>query len=376
MRFAIFAKIGQKKVKPAREEAKRILANHEDPIDQKRQLKQQAIVQTLEIKRNPTIAILIDEYFAYQEKRQRIATDTGRGKHLSHQTLKQYRWEIEKHLRPYWQNTQVKQLQRIDVKSFIRRIADENTDSVAKSVLQRLKGLMSFALDQDYIDQNPCTHINTDYEYRPTERVLTEDEIRRFWTNLTKTSINKSVQLAFKLLLVTAVRRSEIVRARWDWIDYEEETLTIPRSEVKNRKEANVVPLSDLALDLLSEMKVLAMGSSYLVPSSRKEDGHIAPAGITRLLQENISDLGFDIDAKFTPHDLRRTVATMLSSQEVERENIKVVLNHSFNDVTEVYINRGYVNQKRRYLDLWARKLKSILDDEQETSNVVAIDNR
>tara|TARA_Y100000294_G_scaffold79538_1_gene74759 strand:- start:654 stop:854 length:201 start_codon:yes stop_codon:yes gene_type:complete len=66
----------------------------------------------------------------------------------------------------------------------------------------------------------------------------------------------------------------------------------------------------------------------------------------------------------------------MLSSQEVERENIKVVLNHSFNDVTEVYINRGYVNQKRRYLDLWARKLKSILDDEQETSNVVAIDNR
>lgn len=374
MRFHVFSQVGRAKVKPAREAAAQILANHIDPIAEKQEAIKQRSAEDLEDKRNPTISALIDEYFAYHEKRQKAALALGRGKHLSDQSLQQYRWAIEKHIRPYWRDTPVKQMQPVDVSTFIRELAIDHTDSVANNCLQRLKGLMKYAKKHGYIALNPTTDTDTDYEYLPTTRVLSENEIRTLWFNLANTSISKSIQLAFKLLLTTAQRRSEIVKARWDWVDLEQKILTVPNSNVKNRKGDNIVPLSDLALEILGEMKELSRDSAYLVPSSQHPNEHTAPQTVTNQLRANITNLGFDLDSRFTPHDLRRTVATMLSSEEVERDNIKVVLNHSFSDATEIYINNAYVNQKRRYLDLWAAKLRQILDGDRSPSNVVAID--
>jgi len=375
MRFAVFHKVGQAKVKVAREKAKLILATHEDPIANKREATQQRIESELEIKRNPRMSRLIDEYYSHHERRQQVARLQGSGKHLSDQSLRIYKWTIEKHIRPFWQDFHVNQIQRTDVKSYVRGIAKANSDYVASHVLQRLKALINYALEEDYIETNPCVGVTTEYEYMPRTRVLSEEEIRKLWFNLESTAIAKPIQLALKLLLATAQRRSEIVKARWEWINFQQETLTIPRASVKNRKGDNIVPLSDLALEILVDMKELSAGTEYLVPSSQNPDKHISPQTVTHQLQANMTNLGFE-EARFTPHDLRRTVATMLSSEEVEREHIKMVLNHTFSDTTEIYINTGYVNQKRRYLDLWAAKLRSILEGGVTPSNVVAMDQR
>ena len=182
--------------------------------------------------------------------------------------------------------------------------------------------------------------------------------------------------MGLKLLLATAQRRSEIITAKWAWVDFDEKTLTVPRPSVKNRREANIVPLSELALDLLEQLKFLTGHSEYLVPSVQNPRKHTAPQTVTSRLRESMGALGIAADNSFTPHDLHRTVATMLSGEEVQREHIKAVLNHSFGDVTETYINSGYVKQKRRYLDLWADKLRSILDGSERSSNVVPIEQR
>jgi hypothetical protein len=41
--------------------------------------------------------------------------------------------------------------------------------------------------------------------------------------------------------------------------------------------------------------------------------------------------------AKFTPHDLRRTAATMAQSLRVPRDYVKALLNHKDGDVTAIY---------------------------------------
>ena len=119
MCFAVFNKVGRAKVKAAREEAKLILAKHEDPIAAKREAKQMRLETELETKRNPKMTKLIDEYYSHHEGRQRVAKYQGSGKHLSDQTLQQYRWTIEKHIRPFWQDFQVRQIQRTEVKSYM-----------------------------------------------------------------------------------------------------------------------------------------------------------------------------------------------------------------------------------------------------------------
>ncbi|WP_432474146.1 tyrosine-type recombinase/integrase [Amphritea sp. HPY] len=373
MKFSRIGKVDVLAVEKARGIARSILANKSDPIQERQQAKAEAAHQKLQMARKPSMRRLIEEYYNHHEKRQMAAEKGKGGKHLSKDTLKQYRWTIEKHIRPYWTDALVTDIQRVDVRTFIRGISNKHGDKVANNVLQRLKALMRFALDEEYIGQNPCTDVSTDYQYIPVERTLSEAEIRCFWFGLEKTSIPPLVQLALKLLLVTAQRRSEIVTARWDWIDWDQKTLTIPRASVKNRKGSNIVPLSSLAICTLEKMKELSAGSPYLVPAPRNPNNHIAPQTVTNLLRRDFDKLGIDQDKGFTPHDLRRTVATMLSNEEVRREDIKAVLNHSFGDVTEVYINSGYIKQKRRYLDQWATTLENILENEDKVSNVVPI---
>ncbi len=54
-----------------------------------------------------------------------------------------------------------------------------------------------------------------------------------------------------KLLLLTGCRRDEIGGLRWDEVDLNARTITLPGSRTKNG-EAHVVPLSDLAMSLLA----------------------------------------------------------------------------------------------------------------------------
>ena len=51
--------------------------------------------------------------------------------------------------------------------------------------------------------------------------------------------------------------------------------------------------------------------------------------------------------AKFTPHDLRRTAATMAQSLRVPRDYVKALLNHKDGDVTSIYARWHMFDEKR-----------------------------
>ena len=92
--------------------------------------------------------------------------------------------------------------------------------------------------------------------------------------------------------------------------------------KAKNGNEHRV-PLSELALELLVEIKNLSGDSSWLFPSD-KTDTHITGAAIDHAVRRSkFKDVEF-----FTPHSLRRTAATHMTSMGVSRliESIKFVI--------------------------------------------------
>jgi integrase len=50
---------------------------------------------------------------------------------------------------------------------------------------------------------------------------------------------------------------------------------------------------------------------------------------------------------KFTPHDLRRTAATLAQSRRVPRDHVKALLNHQDGDVTATYARWHMFPEKR-----------------------------
>src|SRR4029077_14179441 len=74
---------------------------------------------------------------------------------------------------------------------------------------------------------------------------------------------------------------------------------------------------------------------------------------------------------RFTPHDLRRSVATRMRELGISRSDVKMVLNHRERDVTSRYDRYDGLPEKKRALDLWSNRLEQIVEGDASPSNIV-----
>jgi integrase len=83
------------------------------------------------------------------------------------------------------------------------------------------------------------------------------------------------------------------------------------------------------------------------------------PKAQARIRRAIIAVSGNHTMAPWTPHDLRRTVATRIAEQlGVGGEQlIRRVLGHSDGSVTAIYNRYGYVKEMRQVLTAWAEAL-------------------
>lgn len=359
LRFMVLGQYGNLTVDQGRKAAQINLAETlagKDPAVARKQAREA-------LSKTPTL----QELFDYYTKRPSFQL-----KSLSHRTG--FTKKLERHVLPKLGRMKVKVIQRRDVRLILEEIADTGKHPLAKSVLAFTRILLNFAVDQEYIDYNPCERIKLDLNILARDRVLYEEEIRTFWNEVSQIGVSPQVQLALKLQLVTAQRIGEIAKARWEYFNLEKGIWTIPRENVKNRKGDHLIPLSGLARELIEELLLYRDESGWLLPSPSRRDVHVKATTMTRAIWKERKEGVFKDIPKFTPHDLRRTAATMLSREEVERSYIKQILNHTENDVTSIYIRDDYLKSKKRYLDLWATKLEQILKPEpSKPSNVVMI---
>jgi integrase len=73
-----------------------------------------------------------------------------------------------------------------------------------------------------------------------------------------------------------------------------------------------------------------------------------------------------DIPA-FTPHDLRRTAATLLSENGWSADVVDKALNHKMQGTRGTYIKSELIQQRKEMLQFWADHLDSLLSK----SNVI-----
>jgi integrase len=133
---------------------------------------------------------------------------------------------------------------------------------------------------------------------------------------------------------------------------------TIPASKAKNGF-AHRVPLSTLALDLLAQVRAGAGDSRWLFPS-RRGDKPITPLAINHGLRSNRTAIGI---RDVTPHDLRRTAASGMTSIGLSRLVVSKILNHAEIGVTAVYDRHSYDVEKREALNAWGNHVRGLLSD-------------
>lgn len=275
---------------------------------------------------------------------------------------------LNKDILPAWKGRKAKDVTRRDVIKLLDDITDRGAAVVANRTLALISKMFRFGIDRGIVETSPCIAIRMPSEETPRDRVLTDDEIRAFWSKIEEAKTAQEIKLALKLQLVTAQRRGEVAGAEWAEFDLNAGWWTIPAAKAKN-KLSHRVPLTQLALDLLAELKALTGEECYLLPSPTKEDEHITERALTRAVANNRDVFGI---APFTPHDLRRTAASHMTGLGIPRLVVSKVLNHVESGITAVYDRHSYDSEKRQALEKWERKLRLLTDQKQE-SNVIKL---
>jgi len=195
---------------------------------------------------------------------------------------------------------------------------------------------------------NPVVGTNKAEGESERKRVLTDQEIATVWLR----APDNSYGTILKLLLLTGCRRDEIGGLRWNEVDLNARTITIPGARTKNG-EQHVVPLSDTAMSILAGVA--------------RRDGYEHVFG--RTLSAGFSGWSsakaeFDATVKlddWVVHDLRRTVRTGIDKLGTLPHICEAVLNHLPPKLVRTYNQNTYENEKRKALDAWAHHLKTIV---------------
>lgn len=162
----------------------------------------------------------------------------------------------------------------------------------------------------------------------------------------TKTAIH-----LIMLLILTGRRRSELSNMQWDWINFEDNVITIPAESsshpksnflgTKNRKPF-VLPMCRLVQSMMQFRRERDTGSDFVFPG-RSGDRPILD--FRKTVAKIMDDAGI-IESRMI-HDLRRTFSSIVQRVEGDFFVTKEAMGHSANDVTMDYLGGLTMNEKK-----------------------------
>ena len=256
---------------------------------------------------------------------------------------------IHKTLLPAFGPSAASSITRADIRTLLDAIVLRPAPSEANQTHALLRTMYNWAIARDLVEDNPCRSLPRPAKLKRRHHVLTEDDIRRFWTALEEESA--VMRAVMKIRLLTAQRGGELLTMRWENVELETCWWTIPAERSKNGLPHRV-PLTKPVIRILRELR--AVDSPWVFPSP-KTDG---PLSSTQKAVERIRRrAGID----FRGHDLRRTAASFMTSMGTPRLVVAKILNHVETDITAVYDRHSYDREKREALDAWAERLERIV---------------
>ncbi|NBM78940.1 tyrosine-type recombinase/integrase [Proteus sp. G2659] len=264
---------------------------------------------------------------------------------------------IEKEIYPVFGKLQLEEITTPRLRALCEKIKDRGAKATALQVREIVGSVFTYAIDRGYEISNPADAIKASSigTFQARERAMSPKEIGILFRELENYSCYPTLKLAVKFVLLTLVRKSEFIHATWDEIDFKNRQWVIPKGRMKGRKE-HVIYLSDQAMDILTGMKVCAMGSNYLMPGRYDIKKPLSNAALNNVIDgtvKRINEKGIEFES-VTIHDLRRTASTLLHEAGYNSDWIEKCLAHVQNGVRAVYNKAEYAEQRRKMLQEWA----------------------
>jgi integrase len=261
-----------------------------------------------------------------------------------------------------WGARPVADITTLDVRDLIR-VVKVRAPAQARNVLGYVKRLFDWAVAQHAygLDASPAAMLlPKDLIGRKVERqrVLTDPELHALWR--AADGLAYPYGPLFKVLALTGQRKSEVAEARWREFDLDKQLWTIPPERMKG-DATHVVPLPDDVIAILAALPQFKKGDHLFSTTFGAQPVNGFSKAKVRLDKAMAAELGGAVDP-FVIHDIRRTMRTGLSALPIADRVRELVIAHAQPGLHKVYDQYAYLDEKRRALELWAARLRAIVE--------------
>jgi integrase len=265
---------------------------------------------------------------------------------------------FDRDILPVWKNRLLTEITPDDLRALCLKVKERGAPATAIHVRDIVKQIYGFAILHGEKLANPADDVRpaSVATFIPKDRALSPAEIRIMLRELEYVPTLPTIRLGLKLILLTIVRKSELLDAVWDEVDFEDAVWSIPKERMKRGKAHNVY-LSRQSLDIMIALKTCAGNSRYLLPSRYDADAPMSRATFNRIttsVVERAKKKALPLEP-FTVHDLRRTGSTLLNELGFNSDWIEKCLAHEERRSSRGAYNKAeYEPQRRHMLQEWA----------------------
>lgn len=273
---------------------------------------------------------------------------------------------LRRDLNPNIGNVPLEQIDARALLNVLEAVRRERGIKTAERVRQTAVQVFDHARRKLKVEVNPARVLQgwADIPPHVSHEPLREHEIDEFVERLDADTGSAATKLCILLMLLTFVRKNEIVQARWDEFDIDNAVWAIPAERMKMR-DPHAVPLSRQALVALEELRPLSFASAYLFPSL---GSNMKPMGMST---PNVVFARMGYGDRFTPHGIRATASTWLNNRGVRADVIERQLAHvERNRVRAAYNRADYWPERVAAMQMWA---DFVLPDQATTGGMLSV---
>jgi integrase len=224
------------------------------------------------------------------------------------------------------------------------------TVKTADRIRQTAVQIFDYAIRKSKMETNPARLLQG-WEEIPqanSHLPLIGKQIPEFLERVDAYSGQMVTKLCMKLLMLTFVRKCELIEAKWTEFDFSTASWLIPAERMK-MKDPHLVPLSTQSLEALEQLKHHTGHSQYAFPSTVSDERPMSSSTL------NVAFRNIGYGDTFSPHGVRTTASTWLNEQGFRSDVIERQLAHAErNRIRAIYNNATYLSERIKMMQSWA----------------------
>lgn len=224
-----------------------------------------------------------------------------------------------------------------------------------RNVRRHCREIYDLARVTGRIAHNPVEGLNRFLQSKPHENFshVALEELPSLLQAIRNYPHSMDVGLGLRILLLTAVRPSELREAPWDEFDLAGALWTIPAERMKSRR-IHTVPLSRQAVEALTQLKIISGAYPLLLPGRNDRKKPRSNMVFSMALRR----IGYA--GRQTAHGFRHIASTILRDNDFPRDHVEAQLSHVEGGVSGIYNKASYLTQRREMMQWYADHLDSL----------------